>query len=86
MHEGFTRVNEHTFLNIKNHSYTITAGVDVRPGKATDGVIFALGGRFGGLSLYVKGGAPVFCYNHLDMEHYRAVTLQSPAKREGRCR
>ncbi len=70
MHEGFKRVNEHAFLNLKNHSYTITAEVEVRPGKATDGVIFALGGQFGGLSLYVKDGVPTFCYNFTAMEKY----------------
>lgn len=35
-------------------SYSITADVDIQ--KGADGVLFALGGRFGGVSLFVKDG------------------------------
>ncbi len=69
LYEGMGHLSEHAFLSLKNHSFTITAEVDVGPG-ATDGVIFAQGGRFGGYSLYVKDGVPCFCYNWLAMERY----------------
>ncbi len=69
LYEGFSRVSDQAFLNMKNRDFTITAEVEVLPGKHTDGVIFALGGRFGGFSLYVKNGVPTFCYNFVGMKH-----------------
>ncbi|HEY9048057.1 MAG TPA: arylsulfatase [Ohtaekwangia sp.] len=39
---------------IPYRSYTITADAEV--GKGSEGVLFALGGRFGGVSLFIKDG------------------------------
>ncbi len=69
LYEGMGGLSEHAFISLKNHSYEITAEVEVSPGY-TDGVVFAQGGRFGGYSLYVKDGIPCFCYNWLSMERY----------------
>ncbi|HEY9006765.1 MAG TPA: arylsulfatase [Ohtaekwangia sp.] len=39
---------------IPYRSYTITANAEI--GKGSEGVLFALGGRFGGVSLFIKDG------------------------------
>jgi arylsulfatase len=64
---GMGRLTEWALLNTKNKSYSITAEVDV-PASGAEGVIVALGGITGGLSLYAKGGRPKFCYNFFGLE------------------
>ncbi len=56
--------------NFMNRDYTITAEITVPEGGA-EGMICTLGGRFGGLGLYLLKGKPVFCYNMLDLERFR---------------
>ena len=48
--------------DMKNTSFVLTAEVTV-PEDGADGVLIAQGGRFGGWSLYVKDGRPVYCHN-----------------------
>ncbi|MFD4959045.1 arylsulfatase [Microbacterium sp. NPDC058389] len=62
-YEGATRLPETAAPSMKNRSYTITARIHTR-GTATNGVIVALGGVAGGISLYVKDGVPAFDYNY----------------------
>jgi len=62
-------MSENVFINMKNRSYTITADIDVPKGGAK-GVILAQAGRFGGWSLYMKDGKPVYTYNWLGLERY----------------
>jgi arylsulfatase len=69
VYEGMTGLTENVFLNLKNHSHTITAEVEV-PAAGGDGVILCQAGRFGGWSLYLKGGKPAYTYNFLGLEHY----------------
>jgi len=69
VYEGMTGMSENVFINMKNRSYTITADIDVPKGGAK-GVILAQAGRFGGWSLYMKDGKPVFTYNWLGLERY----------------
>lgn len=64
---GMVGMSEGVFINIKNRSFSITADVEIPQGGA-DGVILAQAGRFGGWSLYVKSGKPMFCYNFLGLE------------------
>jgi arylsulfatase A-like enzyme len=59
------------FIDLRNTSYTMTADVEV--GAKTNGVIVCQGGRFGGLSFYMKDGKPAFCYNFLGLESYNIV-------------
>ena len=68
------------FINTRNASYTITADVDVSANG--NGVIVCQGGRFGGLSFYVKGGKPAFTYNYLGLQSYNIVSANalSPGK------
>ena len=72
LYEGMTGLFENDFINIKNESFEIIA--DVESGdKPANGVIVAQGGRFGGWSLYVMDGRPVFMYNYLGLDKYTAT-------------
>lgn len=53
------------FIDLRNKSYTMTADVEV--GANGNGVIVCQGGRFGGLSFYMKEGRPMFTYNYLGL-------------------
>lgn len=74
--EGMAGLLENDFINTKNTSYTIEAEVDTA-GARTNGVILAQGGRFGGYSLYVKDGTPIFAYNYLGIDHTRITGTSS---------
>jgi arylsulfatase len=76
LHAGMKGMSENVFLNVKNHSLTITADVEIPKGGA-NGVILAQGGRFGGWSLYFNGGKPVYTYNFLGLQRF---TVASPQK------
>jgi len=69
LYEGMEGMMENTFINIKNKSFTITADINISK-EATQGVILAQGGRFGGWALYMKDGKPEFTYNFLGLERY----------------
>ncbi len=71
--EGMTGMSENVFLNIKNKSKTITAEIDVAEGTVANGTVIAQGGRFGGWSVYVKGGVPGYHYNFLGLEQFPIV-------------
>jgi arylsulfatase len=69
-------MSENVFLNIKNRSLTITADVDSPQGGA-NGVIIAQGGRFGGWSLYMKAGKPIYAYNFLGLQRFTVAAQQA---------
>jgi hypothetical protein len=73
--EGMKGMAPDIFISTKNTAYTITANVDVAANG--NGVIVCQGGRFGGFSLYVKSGKPVFTYNYLGLESYTVVSSQA---------
>jgi len=79
--EGMDSMSENVFINIKNRSLSITAEVEVPEGGA-NGVILAQGGRFGGWSLYLKDGRPVYSYNFIGLEEYKveAQSVVAPGK------
>ena len=72
VYEGMKGIPENGFINIKNHSFVITADIEV-PQAGAEGVVIAQGGEMGGWSLYVKDGAPRFAYNFLGRETYKIV-------------
>jgi arylsulfatase len=74
--EGMNSMSENVFINIKNRSLSITADVKIPEGGA-NGVILAQGGRFGGWTLYLKDGKPVYCYNFLGLEEYKVEASQA---------
>ena len=74
VYEGMIGLSENVFINVKNRAHTITAEVEV-PAGGGDGVILCQAGRFGGWSLYLKGGFPTYTYNWLGLKSY---TVASP--------
>ncbi len=71
--EGMKGMGVDIFIDLRNKAYTMTADVEV--GANGNGVIVAQGGRFGGLSFYMKNGKPSFTYNFLGLE---STTIASP--------
>lgn len=71
--EGMIGMTENVFINTKNRSHTITAEVTIPKGGA-NGVILSQAGRFGGFSLYVKDGKPMYTYNYLDLSAYKVAS------------
>jgi Sulfatase len=66
---GMGRLSENSVVNIKNKSFAVTSDLEV-PAKGAEGVIIAQGGRFGGWSLYAKGGKAKFHYNVLGIKSF----------------
>jgi arylsulfatase A-like enzyme len=66
---GMGRLSENSVVSIKNKSFAVTADLDV-PAKGAEGVMIAQGGRFGGWSLYAKGGKAKFVYNVLGIKSF----------------
>jgi arylsulfatase A-like enzyme len=64
--EGMKGMGVDIFIDLRNTSYTITSDVEV--GAGGNGTIVCQGGRFGGLSFYMKDGKPAFAYNYLGMK------------------
>jgi arylsulfatase A-like enzyme len=71
LYEGMTGIMENAFINVKGRSYNVTAEVEVPPGGA-NGVIIAQAGRFGGWSMYMKGGRAHYVYNFGGLQRFTA--------------
>lgn len=76
LYEGMGALLENDFINIKNSSFEIVADV-VTGGATSSGVIVQQGGRFGGWSLYLQDGKPVFAYNYLGLDVSKVASPQS---------
>src|SRR5215203_841655 len=72
--EGLKGMGVDIFISTRNTSYSITADVDISVNA--NGVIVCQGGRFGGFSLYVKEGKPVFTYNYLGLQSFTISSKQ----------
>jgi arylsulfatase len=75
LYEGMTGITENAFISLKGRSYTITADIEVPRGGA-NGVIIAQAGRFGGWSLYMKGGRVHEVYNFGGLEWTKVSSSQ----------
>jgi len=75
LYEGMTGITENAFINAKGRSYTVTAELEVPVGGA-NGVIIAQAGRFGGWSLYMKGGRVHEVYNFGGLERSTVAAPQ----------
>jgi arylsulfatase len=73
--EGMKGMGVDIFIDLRNTAYTITAEVAVNANG--NGVIVCQGGRFGGLSFYVKNGKPAFSYNYLGLESTQIISSQA---------
>jgi arylsulfatase len=76
LYEGMHGLLENDFINIKNTSFEIAADIETGD-KPANGVIVAQGGRFGGWSLYMKNGKPIFMYNYLGIDRYTATASEN---------
>lgn len=78
--EGMRGMGVDIFIDLRSKSYTITADVEVKANG--NGVMVCQGGRFGGLSFYLKNGKPSFTYNRLGLEssHIMAAQALKPGK------
>jgi arylsulfatase len=76
VYEGMTGMSENVFINTKNRSHSIVAEIRIPKGGA-NGVVLSQAGRFGGWSLYLRQGVPVYTYNFLGLESY-SVVAKSP--------
>ena len=74
--DGMIGMTENVFINIKSRAYTVTADVTVPKGGA-DGVILSQGGRFGGWSLYLKGGKPTYAYNFVGLQTFKVAAAEA---------
>lgn len=70
---GVEKIMEPDIPDTRNSSYTITAYADIPEGGA-EGVLFAIGGRFAGLSLYIQDSHLVYDYNLLGLRHYTIIS------------
>ncbi|MFG1772615.1 arylsulfatase [Nocardia salmonicida] len=73
---GMKRLSEHSVINIKNRSFSVTASIEVPQKGVTSGVIIAQGGRFGGWALYFTDGHAAFVYNLLGMTEFTTVATE----------
>jgi arylsulfatase A-like enzyme len=76
VYEGMVGMTENVFLNTKNRSHSITAEIEI-PNGGGNGVIIAQAGRFGGWSLYLKGGKPAYAYNWLGLKSSKVTASKA---------
>jgi arylsulfatase A-like enzyme len=74
--DGMIGMTENVFINCKNRSHTITAQLQIPKGGA-NGVILSQAGRFGGWSLYLKDGKPMYAYNFLGLKTYKVAAAEA---------
>ncbi|SNT03652.1 sulfatase-like hydrolase/transferase [Pseudomonas segetis] len=66
---GATHLPETAAPQMKNRSWTLTAGIKTE-GSKTSGVVMAFGGVAAGISIYLDKGVPVFHYNWFEENRY----------------
>jgi len=74
---GTTEVPEATAVRTLGSSFKALAEVEFT--GDSQGVIFAQGSRFGGYSLFVKGGKLIFVYNFLGIPPEQRLATDAPA-------
>lgn len=62
--------------NIVNRSYSILANTQIDTPEA-EGILFAMGDRFGGHALFVKGGKLYYVYNFIGIDETKIVSTAS---------
>jgi len=73
---GLASVPRGNMLNFRGRSYSITADVEIPSGGA-EGVLFALGGRFGGFSFFVQKNRLNYAYNWVGLERYTVSSTEA---------
>ena len=65
--------------NFRGRAFSLTAQVDIPAGGA-EGVLFSLGGRFGGFSFFVQKERLLFVYNYFGAERYVVASTDAVPK------
>ena len=78
VYDGMIGMTENVFINIKNRSHSNTAEVTIPKGGA-NGVIISQAGKFGGWSLYLKDGKPMYAYNFLGLKTTKVAATEALA-------
>lgn len=73
LYGGISQLTE--MPNLNNRSFNVAASVDI-PGKGAEGVLFSNGGRFGGISLFIKDKKLQLVYN-VGYKQYNIISRQS---------
>lgn len=73
---GMKRLSEHSVIDVKNRSFTVTAALDIPDDRPANGVIVAQGGRFGGWAVYMVNGCSRFVYNLLGMQEFTTSSAE----------
>lgn len=78
---GAVRIQERVAPNTLNRSWTLSADVEI-PSDGASGPIVVMGGDTNGWSLYVKDGAPTFCYNlaAVELTYIRSSKALTPGR------
>lgn len=66
-------LNEKAGPRLFNRGFLLSAAVDVDDPAGCEGVLFSVGGRFGGMTLYVLDGVPAFEYNFFRRSNGKAA-------------
>jgi hypothetical protein len=77
---GMIRIPEANSPDVHNKSFRVTAEVEI-PEKGADGVLATQGGRFGGWSLLVLDGKPMFAYADTNQDGDRYPTQRNDKTR-----
>lgn len=72
---GMATIFEPGIPDTKYSSYSISADVDI-PEDGAEGVLLSIGGRFGGLTLYVQDKHLVFDSNYVGLSHITITSLE----------
>jgi arylsulfatase len=72
---GGQSIPESVAVDVKNRSHTITAEVEI-PDEGAEGVLLAMGSRFGGYSLFVKDRRLHYVHNYVGVEEYRITSAE----------
>ncbi|MCU1541373.1 MAG: putative arylsulfatase, partial [Arthrobacter sp.] len=82
---GMAGLNEHSIINTKNKSHTVTAAISV-PEPGASGVIISQGGLGGGWAMSVDDGKLNYTYNFLGLNttHITAAEPLTPGAHEVR--
>lgn len=79
LYPNCSAVPEHSGVELVGKSFTITARVTIDDGAAADGVVYALGARFGGHALFFQDDRLHYVYNWLGQEEQR-LTASAPLR------
>ncbi|MBS1786367.1 MAG: arylsulfatase [Acidobacteria bacterium] len=76
---GNIQIPRSSMLRFQNHSFSLTAEVEI-PASGAEGVLLALGGRFAGFSFFVQNNRLQFVYNYFGLERYAVTSSETLPK------